>query len=184
MRSPHALVLTLLAAGFALTGCTGSSESDTATSAAPSSASASPVATASPVPDDGPVAGFQTWWTAVRSADTVAACAALAEPLQQRMMAEYTDATGVEVGDCATLIRQSSAIYAASGMPDDVSVAVVAETADDAVLQVTYGNGDCGTVHLERAAASWALTELSPGCGEGSRASGEEVRPAEEPDTQ
>ena len=167
MRSPHALVITLLAAGLALTGCTGSSASDDSSPAAPPASDASPVATASPVPADGPVAAFQTWWTAVRSADTVAACGALTEPLQQRMMAEYTSTTGVEVGDCATLIRQSSAVYEAAGMPAEVAVALESETADGAVLQVTYATGDCGTVHLERADASWVLTELREECGQG-----------------
>ncbi|MEV7767608.1 hypothetical protein [Microbacterium sp. NPDC086615] len=164
MRSPHALVITLLAAGLALTGCTGSSASDEPSETTAATSDASPVATASPVPADGPVAAFQTWWTAVRSADTVAACGALTEPLQQRMIAEYKAATGVEIDDCATLIRQSSALYAAAGLPADVTVDVESETADDAMLQVTYANGDCGTVHLERTASSWALTELSEEC--------------------
>jgi len=163
MRSPHALVVTLLATGLTLAGCTGSTPPDESTDAAPS-ASASPVATATPVPADGPIAAFQSWWTAVRSADTVAACGALTEPLQQRMMAEYAAATGTEVGDCATLIRQSSALYAAAGLPADVSIALESETATEALLQVTYANGDCGTVHLERTATAWSLTELSEEC--------------------
>jgi ABC-type molybdate transport system substrate-binding protein len=164
MRSPHALVITLLAAGLALTGCTGSSASDESSGTTAPTADASPVATATPVPADGPVAAFQAWWTAVRSADTVAACGALTEPLQQRMIAEYAATTGTEVGDCATLIRQSSALYAAAGLPADVTVEVESESADDALLQVTYANGDCGTVHLVRTTASWALTELSEEC--------------------
>ncbi len=163
MRSPHALVVTLFAAGLILTGCTDSSAPEEVSEAAPS-ASGSPVATATPAPADGPVAAFQTWWTAVRSADTVAACGALTEPLQQRMMTEYSAATGTEVGDCATLIRQSSALYAAAGLPEDVSIALESESAADAMLQVTYANGDCGTVHLERTATAWSLTELSEEC--------------------
>jgi len=151
MRSPHALVITLLAAGLALTGCTGSSASDESSGTTAPTADASPVATATPVPADGPV-------------DTVAACGALTEPLQQRMIAEYAATTGTEVGDCATLIRQSSALYAAAGLPADVTVEVESESADDALLQVTYANGDCGTVHLVRTTASWALTELSEEC--------------------
>ncbi len=164
MRSPHALVFTLLAAGLALTGCTGPSASDEPSETMAPTADAGPVATATPVPADGPVAAFQSWWTAVRSADTVAACGALTEPLQQRMMAEYAAATGTEVADCATLIRQSSALYAAAGLPADVTVEVESESADDALLQVTYANGDCGTVHLDRTPTSWALTELSEEC--------------------
>jgi len=164
MRSPHALVVTLLVAGLALTGCTGSSASDATPTETSSPSGARPVATATPLPADGPEAAFETWWAAVRSADTVAACGGLTEGLQQRLMTEYSAVTGVEVDDCATLIRQSSAIYAAAGLPADVAVTLKSETADDAFVEVTYATGDCGTVHLARTAAAWVLTEISEEC--------------------
>lgn len=171
MRSPRPLLLaTLLGAGLVLSACTGPTASETgpvdAASAAPASPTAvpTPTATASASPEPGPVERFESWWTAVRAADTVAACGALTEPLQQRMIQEYNDTIGAGITDCATLIAQTSALYAATGMSADVDVQVVSETASDAVLDVTYAGGDCGRVHLDRSSGSWMLTELSTEC--------------------
>lgn len=169
MRSPRPLLLVALAGtALVLSACTGPTASDTAPadSASPAvvSPSAAPSATTTASPEPGPVARFESWWTAVRAADTVAACGALAEPLQQRMIQEYNDTTGAGISDCASLIAQTSALYAATGMSADVDVALVSETATDAVLDVTYAGGDCGTVHLDRSSGSWMLTDLSREC--------------------
>lgn len=168
MRSPRPLLFVALAvAGVALSSCTGHVASEPSTAVAESpSPHGSPSATATPVPDSGPVEAFRAWWTAVRSSDTVAACGALTAGLQERMLTEYTASTGLEVEDCAELVRQSSLLYAAAGMSPDVDVAVVTEQGDDAVLDVTYASGDCGTVHLSHTTGVWMLTELSQECAE------------------
>lgn len=169
MRSPRPLLLVALAASaVVLSACTGptASEATPADSASPApvSPSAAPAATTTASPEPGPVERFESWWTAVRAADTVAACGALAEPLQQRMIQEYSDTTGAGISDCTTLIAQTSALYAATGMSADVDVALVSETATDAVLDVTYAGGDCGTVHLGHSSGTWMLTDLSREC--------------------
>lgn len=166
MRSPRPLTLVaLVGTALALSACTAEVASDETTAAATAPAPAgSPSATTSPSPDSGPVEAFRAWWTAVRSADTVAACGALTEGLQQRMIAEYNATTGQDIADCATLISQSSALYAATGMSEDVDIEVVSEQQDQAVLDVTYASGDCGTVHLDHATGAWMLTELSQEC--------------------
>lgn len=169
MRSPRPLLLAaFVGAALVLSACTGPTASDAGSagtsSAPPAASSAAPTATASASPEPGPVEQFDSWWTAVRAGDTVAACGALTEPLQQRMIQEYTDAFGAGVTDCPTLIAQTSALYAATGMSADVDVQVVSETANEAVLDVTYAGGDCGTVHLDRSSGSWMLTALSQEC--------------------
>ncbi|SDO36235.1 hypothetical protein SAMN04487848_0582 [Microbacterium sp. ru370.1] len=169
MRSPRPLLLAALAgSAVVLSACTGPTASETAPSASASPAavspSAAPAATTTASPEPGPVARFESWWTAVRAADTVAACGALTEPLQQRMIQEYNAATGAGIADCATLIAQTSALYAATGMSADVDVELASETATEVVLNVTYAGGDCGTVHLDRTSGSWMLTDLSREC--------------------
>lgn len=166
MRSPRPLLFVALAvAGVALSSCTSTvaSESPATVTESPSP-HGSPSATATPVPDSGPVEAFRAWWTAVRSADTVAACGVLTPDLQERMLTEYTTTTGLTVADCAALVRQTSTLYAAAGMSPDVDVAVVAEQSDEAVLDVTYASGDCGTVHLSHTTGRWMLTDLSQEC--------------------
>lgn len=167
MRSPRPLLVFALAgASLILSACTGPSASEPTASDSPSALSAapSPVVTTSASPEPGPVEAFRAWWTAVRSADTVAACGALTEPLQERMIQEFNNTTGATITDCAALVARSSALYAATGMSADVDVAVASQTENDAVLDVTYAGGDCGTVHLDRSSGSWMLTELSREC--------------------
>lgn len=100
----------------------------------------------------------------MRASDTVAACGALTEPLQQRMIPEYNDTTGAGISDCGALITQTSAVYAATDMSPDVDVTVVSQTQNDAVLDIAYVGGNCGTVHLDRSSGSRTLTELSQEC--------------------
>lgn len=167
MRSPRPLLLLALAgASLVLSACTGPTASEPASiePSASVSTAPSPVASASASPNAGPVEAFRSWWTAVRASDTVAACGALTEPLQQRMIQEYNDTTGAGISDCAALITQTSALYAATGMSADVDVTVVSQTQNDAVLDVAYAGGNCGTVHLDRSSGSWTLTELSQEC--------------------
>ncbi|MEV7756714.1 hypothetical protein AB0O16_03180 [Microbacterium sp. NPDC089180] len=167
MRSPRPLLLAaLVGAGLVLSACTGPTASEPAPDdgAPTASAAASPVATASASPDTGPVEAFRSWWSAVRAADTVAACGALTDPLQQRLIQEYNDALGAGIADCTSLVTQTSAMYAATGMSADVEVEVVSQTATEAVLDVAYDSGDCGTVHLDRSSGAWMLTELSREC--------------------
>lgn len=166
MRSPRPLFLVaLIGVGVALSACTGTASTDG--SAAPEATLSplqSPAATTTPGPDSGPADAFRSWWTAVRAADTVAACDALSPELQDRLRTEYTATTGVDIADCAALVRQASALYAATGVGPGVEVEVASEQADAAVLDVTYPSGDCGTVHLDHSSGAWMLTELSQEC--------------------
>ena len=166
MRSPRSMLFVALAgAGLVLSACTAPTASDTTPKAASTpAASPSAVATATASAEPGPVERFESWWTAVRAADTVAACGALTEPLQQRMIQEYNDTTGAGITDCPALITQSSALYAVTGMSADVAADLVSQTATDATLEVTYAGGDCGSVHLDRSSGSWIITELSREC--------------------
>ncbi|MDQ1123829.1 hypothetical protein [Microbacterium trichothecenolyticum] len=166
MRSPRPLFFAaLVGVGVILSACTGEAAPEAPTDAETTlTPHDSPAATTTPAPDSGPIDAFRAWWTAVRAADTVAACDALAPALQERMRAEYSAATGVGIADCAALIRQASALYAAAGMGADVEVEVASEQADTAVLEVTSASGDCRTVHLDHSTGAWMLTELSQEC--------------------
>lgn len=174
MLGPSVVLALLASSVLLMTGCTSTpaATAPTSESAAPAAGStASPSTSPSPdaSADGGPVEAFRTWLAASREPDTETACALLTDGLVERMIAELA-AGGVSVSSCAEMITSTAALYEGLGIGADVDVTVAEETADTARLFVVYTDGgDCGTVVLERdAATGWVINELSEECADGS----------------
>jgi len=115
---------------------------------------------AAPVGDGGPEASFRTWLAASRAPDAATACAYMTPELTQRMVDEI-GAVFPGITDCPSMIETTAAFYAAAGQSSETVVELREETADRAVLHVTYSAGSCGLVVLQPGNGHWVLDERS-----------------------
>ncbi|MBD7917592.1 hypothetical protein H9657_04770 [Cellulomonas sp. Sa3CUA2] len=170
-RRPSWLIAPLLCAAL-LSGCSSDapdasgSPTPGATADAPSPTPSAPVsgpeaAPAASADPAGPEGSFRTWLAASRAPDAATACDHMTPELTQRMLDQLT-AQGVPgVTDCASLITMTAALFAAAGQPPEAVVEVREESADRAVLHVTYAAGSCGLVVLRPGPGHWLLDERS-----------------------
>lgn len=80
--------------------------------------------------------------------------------LQDKMVGELAGRVpGVD--DCASLIEMTAGLYAAAGQSSETVVELREESADRAVLHVTYAAGTCGLVVLQPGDGHWVLDERS-----------------------
>ncbi|MFC7790367.1 hypothetical protein ACU045_15435 [Microbacterium sp. MAHUQ-60] len=105
-----------------------------------------------------PEQAFRVWLAASREPDADVACGYLTDALVDRMLAEL-EASGMPVSSCAEMVSTTAALYKAVGDSGEVEIQTLSETETDAVLDVTYLSGDCGTVALQRTGADWIITE-------------------------
>ncbi|MCC2315215.1 hypothetical protein [Cellulomonas xiejunii] len=151
-----------------LSGCSQDGLADAASptptpTAAPSTTPQAPPAEAgpaAPADDGGPEASFRTWLAASRAPDAATACAYMTPALAQRMVDEI-GAVFPGVTDCPSMIEATAAFYAAAGQSSETVVELREETADRAVLHVTYSAGSCGLVVLQPGDGHWVLDERS-----------------------
>lgn len=177
---PAWLRTTALLAGGAvvLSACTGGSVSTTPSSDSVATADVTPADATGPtegvttepapghdeLPDDGagtetPEESFRSWLAASREPDVDLACAYLSDGLVGRMVDEMTADGWPGITDCASMTTATAELYAAFGASDDVSLALVEQTADRAVLDVRYPSGDCGTAVMVPVGDRWVMDE-------------------------
>ncbi len=172
-RLPSTVGALVLAVGLA--ACAGTDAgADGATPSAPTpapSASASASASAAPpvaapapptTEGSGPEDSFRAWLAASRQPAAATACAYMTPELAQRMVDEVT-ATGFPgITDCEGLIEMTAGLYAAAGQSSEVTVELLEQTPEHAVLDVVYAEGSsCGRVVLRPGPGHWVLDERS-----------------------
>ena len=157
----------LLAAAVVLSACA-ATPSPAAPSDAPAAETpitASPLPSAAPAGDLGPVESFLAWLEASRAPDAEAACAGLSPELAARMIAELNGSGAFAVSTCAEMITATAELYRATAQSSEVDVTIQEQTENDATLFVTYlASGDCGTVVMTREVTGWIITERSEEC--------------------
>lgn len=141
-------------------GCSADARSTGTPSPAAPSSTPDAIETPDPSASDAtsPELAFRTWLAASREPDTDVACGYLTDELVDRMLAEL-EAGGIPVDSCAEMMSTTAALYKAVGDTGEVEIRTLSETETDAVLDVTYLGGDCGTVALQRTEADWIITE-------------------------
>ncbi|MFD5226713.1 hypothetical protein ACFWHT_13945 [Microbacterium sp. NPDC058342] len=167
-RSLAPIIGLLAAAALLIAGCTPVQVGEPASDRSPAAETLAPPSTSpssSPTPDGDATTSFLAWLDASRIPDIGAACAPLAPALVDRMLAEMRSDGFPDVSTCDEMITLSAELYRAFDQSAEVEIDVQSETASDAILFVTYlANGDCGTVVMERPAATWIITEQTEGC--------------------
>lgn len=180
-RAPLALLTVALA--VALTGCTapdadspdvGDAPTPTVAetmAAVPEPGSTSAAGTTAPEPEDeqaqDPIDSYLAWLEASRIPDARLACSYFTPELSDRVVAEART-EGWDVDSCEELTETSAELYRTFGVDADVEIDVVEQSADEAVLFVTYvSTQECGTVVMEPERHRWIMNHQTEGCDQG-----------------